>query len=151
MLNQGELLEPRHQFYYARELYYHERYEDAVRAFRAFLQEPEGWVENKIDACLHLALCEEHLGHTEKAMEALLKSFLYDTPRGEACCELGRMKMMDEKYKEAAYWYTQHYRPSPRNRQAPLSGRTVMGSCLPFSCVYAMTVWVTTAGHGIIT
>ena len=152
MLSQGEPLEPRHQFYYARELYYHERYEDAVRVFRAFLQEPDGWVENKIDACLHLALCEEHLGHTEKAVEALLKSFLYDSPRGEACCELGRMKMKEEKYREAAYWYTQALSSRPgENRQALLSERTVTASCLLFSCVYAMTVWATTEEHGTIT
>ena len=57
-----------------------ERYEDAVRVFRAFLQEPDGWVENKIDACLHLALCEEHLGHTEKAVEALFKKLYMTVP-----------------------------------------------------------------------
>ena len=128
MLSQGEPLEPRHQFYYARELYYHERYEDAVRVFRAFLQEPDGWVENKIDACLHLALCEEHLGHTEKAVEALLKSFLYDSPRGEACCELGRMKMKEEKYREAAYWYTQ----ALSSRPAEQTGAFVRKDCYGF-------------------
>lgn len=151
MLSQGEPLEPRHQFYYARELYYHERYEDAVRVFRAFLQEPDGWVENKIDACLHLALCQEHLGHTEKAVEALLKSFLYDSPRGEACCELGRMKMKEENTGRLLIGIPRHYPPGPQNRQALLSERTVTASCLLFSCVYAMTVWATTEEHGIIT
>ena len=128
MLSQGKPLEPRHQFYYARELYYHERYEDAVRVFRAFLQEPDGWVENKIDACLHLALCQEHLGHTEKAVEALLKSFLYDSPRGEACCELGRMKMKEEKYREAVYWYTQ----ALSSRPAEQTGAFVRKDCYGF-------------------
>ena len=151
MLSQGEPLEPRHQFYYARELYYHERYEDAVRVFRVFLQEPDGWVENKIDACLHLALCEEHLGHTEKAVEALLKSFLYDSPRGEACCELGRMKMKEEKYREAAYWYTQALSSRPAEQTGAFVRKDCYGFLLLFSCVYAMTVWATTEEHGTIT
>ena len=32
MLDKGKKLNPREQFYYARELYYHKRYKDAVKA-----------------------------------------------------------------------------------------------------------------------
>lgn len=52
MIGEGETLCPRHQFYYGRELYYHQRYEEAVKVFEHFLEEPDGWVENRIDACL---------------------------------------------------------------------------------------------------
>ena len=39
----GHILSPREQFYYARELYYHERYQDAAAAFEHFLDTGEGW------------------------------------------------------------------------------------------------------------
>lgn len=127
-IGNGERLEPRHQFYYARELYYHERYDDAIQTFEGFLREPEGWVENKIDACLHLALCQEHLGHRDMAMNALLRSFLYDAPRGEACCGLGQLKLEQGKLKEAAYWYTQALSSKPCEQ----SGAFVQKDCYGF-------------------
>ena len=50
MLKEGETLEPRHQFYYARELYYHGRHAEAIQVLEGFLKEPGAWIENKIDA-----------------------------------------------------------------------------------------------------
>ncbi len=44
-------MEPRHQYYYGRELYYHGQYEEAVSVLERFLLLPQGWVENKIEAC----------------------------------------------------------------------------------------------------
>ena len=49
----GQELEPRQQFYYGRELYYHKRWEEALAVFETFLEEGRGWVENNIDACCH--------------------------------------------------------------------------------------------------
>lgn len=113
ILKEGGQLEPRHQFYYARELYYHERYSEAVQVLRSFIKEPEGWVENKIDACLHLSYCLEKLGQREEAMKALTESFVYDRPRGEACCELGRLKLETGKLTQAVYWYSQALAANP--------------------------------------
>jgi len=125
MLKDGEALEPRHQFYYARELYYHGRYEDAIQALEGFLKEPEAWIENKIDACLHLAYCHEKLGRQEDAMKALTESFAYDKPRGEACCELGKLKMDTGKLSEAVYWYEQALSLDPDEQ----SGAFVQKDC----------------------
>lgn len=128
MLREGEMLEPRHQFYYARELYYHQRYSEAIQTFEAFLKEPDGWIENKIDACLHISYCYEKLGRREEAMKALTGSFVYDSPRAEACCELGKLKMEEGKFKEAAYWYTQALSFSPNEQ----SGAFVQKDCYGF-------------------
>ena len=54
-LDAGRELEPRQQFYYGRELYYHGRCEEALAVFEAFLADGRGWVENNIDACSHCA------------------------------------------------------------------------------------------------
>ena len=102
----GKELEPRQRFYYGRELFYHHRWEEALAVFEQFLAEGAGWVENNIDACCHCAYCLEKLGRTEQALRALLRSFAYDRPRAEVCCELGRWFFQQERYEQAAYWYT---------------------------------------------
>ena len=71
MVDRGEALEPRAQYYYARELYYHAAYQQAADVFEAFLAEGRGWVENNIGACQDLSLCYHQLGkaaaYNEKA------------------------------------------------------------------------------------
>ncbi len=101
----GAVLDPRQEFYYGRELYYHRRYAEARAVFERFLSGGRGWVENNIDACCHCAYCCEQLDEPEKAMEALLRSFLFDRPRAEVCCELGRCFFQQERFSQAAYWY----------------------------------------------
>ena len=104
-LDAGKTLEPRQQFYYGRELYYHQHWADALAVFEEFLQDGRGWVENNIDACCHCAYCHEQLGRPDAALTALLRSFAYDRPRAEVCCELGRWFFQRERYGQASYWY----------------------------------------------
>lgn len=101
---QGELA-PRDRFYYARELYYHARYPDAVREFEGFLDEGRGWIENNIEACRHLAWCRYALKQPREALTALLCSLEYDTPRAEVCCDIGRHFLDRARYREAIFWY----------------------------------------------
>lgn len=101
----GKELEPRHQFYYGRELYYHRRWKEALEVFETFLSEGRGWVENNIDACCHCAYCRRELGDSEAALAALFRTFVYDRPRAEVCCELGHVFFQREQYPQAAYWY----------------------------------------------
>ena len=105
-LARGVELEPRQQFYYGRELYYHRRYGEAIQIFEHFLDEGQGWVENNIDACCHCAYCYERLEQPGQALQSLLRSFAYDRPRAEACCELGRWFFQREQFSLAAYWYS---------------------------------------------
>lgn len=103
---EGKTLDLRQRFYYGRELYYHKRYEDALRVFDAFLEEKGGWLENRIDACCHRAYCFEAMGQREAALLALLHSMTMDLPRAEVCCEIGRLFMGGEQWQQAAFWYT---------------------------------------------
>ncbi|EEG55918.1 tetratricopeptide repeat protein, partial [Enterocloster asparagiformis] len=125
MIGEGETLCPRHQFYYGRELYYHQRYEEAVKVFEHFLEEPDGWVENRIDACLQLSRCREQLGQKREAFLALTGSFLYDEPRAEILCEIGRLLIGERAYKTAAYWYQRALELTPRET----SGAFVLQDC----------------------
>lgn len=105
LIAKGAVLEPREQFYYGRELYYHRRYEQAETVLTAFLQEPDGWVENRIDACRQLAYCLYAQGKGSEALAALLYSFSYDLPRAETCCDIGKHFFDREQWQQAAYWY----------------------------------------------
>jgi len=105
LLERGVELNPRETFYYARELFYHARYNDAVQAFTQFLVEGKGWLENNIDACRVMAQCLAALGKADQARLALLRSFEYDSPRAEVCCELGEHHFARGEYEPAIQWY----------------------------------------------
>lgn len=105
MISQGQAFSPREQFYYANELYYHARYDDAVRAYRQFLSGGQGWVENVLEACRFLAYCYYHLDDGERALGALLSSLRYAPPRAELCCDVGRHFLDRGRVQEAVFWY----------------------------------------------
>lgn len=107
LLHKGRTLNPRELFYYARELYYHERYEDAIHAFRTFLDDKEGWLENNIDACEMMGYCFYRLQDEDNALLSFFQSFLYDQPRSELCCDIGKHFFDRMEYKMAIYWYEQ--------------------------------------------
>lgn len=101
----GTMLEPRQQFYYARELADNGRDEEAAAELRRFLADEQGWVENRIEACRVLAGCLTRLGKEDEGLEALLDSFHFDAPRAEICCDLGALYMGRGEYAQAAGWY----------------------------------------------
>lgn len=105
LLAEGKRLEPRQQYYYGRELYYHEEYKEAVCVFEQFLLSEEGWIENKIEACAICARCYEKLGEEQAALLTLLRSMSFDLPRAELCCEIGKYFLEHESFYHAIYWY----------------------------------------------
>ena len=78
----GEELSPRDLFYYANESMDNEKYDDAILLYEVFLNQDEGWHEEKY-ACGKLGDCYAKRGDWEKAIESCTKSFRYDIPRGE--------------------------------------------------------------------
>ena len=105
MLQEGENLEPREQFYYGRELFYHGKYERAVDVFQKFLQEPFGWLENKLEAVRFYAYSLQRLGKEEEAMDALLQGLRLAPPTGELCCDIGSYFYEKQQWETAAFWY----------------------------------------------
>ena len=101
----GADLEPRERFYYARELYYHKRYTEAIQEIESFLKMPAAWLENKLDAYRMIARCYNFLLKPEDAIQALLRSLAEDIPRAETCCEIGWYFMNRKDYRVAAFWY----------------------------------------------
>lgn len=98
-------LNVRQQYYYARELADHQRYEEALIQYEKFLNDPTGWIENKIDACQGLALCHSQLGHKQEILQSLFHSFLYAAPRGEVCCAIGSYFYEQQECTQAVFWF----------------------------------------------
>lgn len=107
MLKNGEKLDPRQQYYYARELYYNKNYIKAIEELNNFLDNKDGWIENKINACVDLYNCYQNINDEQKAFLSLTKSFMYDTPRAEICCKIGDFLFNKYLYTQAIYWYKQ--------------------------------------------
>ena len=101
----GEELSVRDMFYFGRELYYHAYYEKALIVLHEFIDSGKGWIENNIEACKIASYCYQHLDGKTKALEMLTKTFQYDIPRADICCEIGKIFMDLNKYEVAAFWY----------------------------------------------
>lgn len=104
-MRDGEELTPRDIFYYANECTDHQKYREAIPLYEMFLKGRKGWKEDNIYACGKLGDCYVQLAEWEKAIEACVKSFLYDTPRGEVCTRLGNIYRELQRYSEAIFWY----------------------------------------------
>lgn len=105
MLAEGCILSARELYYYGRELYYHNRNEDAIAVFLDFLDHPDGWLENKLEASRQLAECYGRIGERRKQLQILYDSFLLELPRAETCCMLGSIYLEQKDWKKAAFWY----------------------------------------------
>ncbi len=101
----GQTLSPREEYYYARELMFHQRYEEAIRALEQYLNDGLGWLENNISACLDLESCLLAVGKKQESLTALFRSFHYDAPRAEVCCQIGKHFFDEGYFAVAAFWY----------------------------------------------
>lgn len=99
-------LSPRGTYYYARELKDNGRMAEAAEQFESFLDSGKGWKEDNINACSELAKCYMGLNSPDKALQAMFRSFSYDIPRGEICCQIGYFYKQKNDYESAAFWFS---------------------------------------------
>lgn len=128
MEEKGERFCARELYYYGRELLTAGEYEDGIRILERFLESKDAWVENQIDGTRQLARCYELSGQKEKALTALLRGLLYDVPRGETCCELGRHFFERKKYDQAVFWYQE----ALHAKKAEKTGAFIQEECYGF-------------------
>ena len=147
MLAGGEKLEPRHQLYYGRELYYHQRYPETEAVLVEFLKNPSGWLENKIDACFVLGQCYRKMGEKKSALEAFLYSLTMDVPRAEICCEVGKIFLERELPRQAAYWYGQALTVPSDKKRVDFLWLSIMGLCHICSFAFVMIKWDARSRH----
>ena len=128
MLEQGRKFDPREWFYYGRELYYHKKYEKAAKVFRGFLENEEGWLENKLEASRFLSYCLAAVGKEEEAFAALLQGLKLAPPTGEHCCDIGKYFYEKEQWEQAIFWYENALRAERRTEE----GAFVQEDCYGF-------------------
>jgi len=95
----------RQQYYFARELKDHGKWAKAADYFTMFLDGGKGWVEDNIASCYNLSICYKALGNEAKILPILMKSFEFDAPRAEICCEMGYYYKRAKKYRAALKWF----------------------------------------------
>ena len=105
ILSQGKKLQPREEFYYGRELMYNNRFDDAIEVLTFFINSSFGFVENKISACKDLAFCYFSQNKNLEGLLSLFRSFQFDEPRAEICCDIGYYFLEKEEYTKAIFWY----------------------------------------------
>lgn len=108
-ISEGKPLTPRGMYYYARELFYHLRYGEAILYFRDFLRSGLGWMEDNIGACLLLSRCYHSLKYEKERLTPLFQSFTYDLPRPEVCCEIGYYFKDKQDYRQSKFWFERAY------------------------------------------
>lgn len=123
-----ETFDSRALYYYGRELLYHRKYEKAADMLEQFLNRPDGWIENRIDAARKLAACYDAAGEKGRVLRSLFRAFEYDVPRGETCCDLGRYFMDRGKYDQAVFWYKE----ALHAKKAAASGAFIEEECYGF-------------------
>lgn len=101
----GNKLCPRDQFYYARELTYHDRDLEAVPILENLLTKNEAWIENQLEACRLLGQCYHRMENERMRVYSLVRSFDLDAPRAEICCDLGDSFFDRQQYETAIFWY----------------------------------------------
>lgn len=95
----------RDTFYYANELYYNAKYEEAIKEYTKFIDSGLGWVEDVKSASMNMSECYASLGNEEGRAQAILNSFKYDSPRADLCCKLGEYFLNKNQFKQAIFWY----------------------------------------------
>lgn len=102
-ISQGRKLDAREEFYYGRELYYHNMYTESAAVLEKALKMGQG--NNLNEACLFLFKCYKALGKEQKAFLSLCQSLEHGPPRADILCCLANTFKDKKDYKTAIFWY----------------------------------------------
>lgn len=95
----------RMQYYYARELAYHNKPNLAIKEFKKFLKNNQGWHINKMEACLEMSDCYLMIKDESSALKILFESFLYALPTAETLCKIAQIYQNKNCLLKAVYWF----------------------------------------------
>lgn len=101
----GYMLNARETFYYARELYFNNFISESKAQFEKFLQMPNAYTPNIIDAHLMLARIHIQNGDYTRAKNVLIDSMKICPPNSQICCVLAFVAEHDKDNNGAIFWY----------------------------------------------
>lgn len=113
LIDSGEKLSPRDEFYYGRELYYNGMPDKAREVLQNFIDSKNGWIKNRIEAHRVLSLVFQELGKYSEAQDILLKALGLGEMSAELLCDIGESFMKLGNYTTAAFWYEAALRQTP--------------------------------------
>ncbi|QJD83826.1 glycosyltransferase family 2 protein [Cohnella herbarum] len=104
-IERGDTFTARDHFYHGNELRENQHYREAIESYKNNLATNEGWVDEKINACINMADCYRFLNERDNELPSLFKSFEYSSPRPEVLCRIGDHFKHKKDFRTAAYWY----------------------------------------------
>jgi len=125
-LADGRSMTARDWYYYGRELKSAGEAERAIQAFDAFLA-LDGWIENRIDACILRGECLLTLGESRRAKESFFLAMMNGAPKAEALCALGACFLAEEELEAAAHWYRAALLSRPKEGAGAFVSREMYG------------------------
>lgn len=103
-IRKGYILNSRDTYYYGKELYYNNLYDDAVDVLNKVIN-MDGWYEEKIQALICIADIYLYRKLFGKLREVCYKTFEFDTPRAEVLYRIALSYQEEERYLQAISWY----------------------------------------------
>lgn len=109
MIRNGEELDDRQEYSYAKELFCLQRYEEAKNAYEQFIAKYQNDYDVKriflYPAILELSDCYKYLKDNKRCLEWLLVVLKYEIPGPECCCKIGNVFLEEKKYETAKFWF----------------------------------------------
>ena len=105
LIKSGKKLNAREQYYYSRELYYHNHYKKCIRELKKTLLMSDLWIEDRLGAIELIGICYANLGEYEKSRQQLLRSLDIAPPRAKNLCLIGNSYLLQAKYNLAIFWF----------------------------------------------
>ena len=115
----GDVFTPRDTLYYAKELFYNDKYYFAIDEFKKFLSYDDVWIEDKIDALIKMSECYRGLEQNKNMKESfeninknlldirrepLFETFKLTYPRAEALYRIANSYLEEERFYEAIFY-----------------------------------------------
>lgn len=105
MKREGNILNAREQYYYAKELYYNHYYFSACRELKKYLNMHNLFEPNKLDAIVSIARCMYMLKQYSNAIRFLHRNMLNNSPNVEVYFELANCYLALDDNDNAIFYY----------------------------------------------
>lgn len=132
---------PRDLFYFANELYYNEKYMDAIVKYEEFLDTRQGWIDDMNTAIINLSYCYTAVGDYEKKKKTLFKALEFGSPRSDVCCNIGEVFLGEKNYTSGIFWYKAALLCKPDNTHIGINHESyhtwipAIQLCVAYSCL----------------
>lgn len=101
---EGHPFTPRDTLYFAKELYYNGLYSESLKEFDSYLNQPNRWIEDEIDARIKIADMYKIKGNIKDCRRFLCSTFDLDI-RAEALFPLAASYSEEKKYEQAIFFF----------------------------------------------